>query len=159
MWRLLALENAPGRLVLADGAGHAVRLGIAVGGVLPVEMVALDGARIALAYCGAGHVHMLALGEQADADFRAGLIGLELGGIVEAVLEEALAGGLIGILAGQRLARRLARLAHGNLHGRVAVLGRRALAGHAIRARLDHGDGHTGPLLREQARHSSLLAD
>ena len=156
---LLALEHPPRSLVLADGAGHAMGLGIAVGGVLAAEMVPLDGAGKALSDGGAGDVHMLPGRETGHGDLGTGLIVLKLGGIVETVLEQALAGSVIGVLTGQRLARRLAGFAHRDLDGRVAVLVRRALAGHAVRIRLNHGDGHTGPFLRKQARHSPLLAD
>ena len=134
-------------------------LGIAVGGVLAVEVVALDGAGEALADGGSGYVHALTGRKNAHGKFGAGLVFLKHGGIVHAMLIQALAGRLAGILTGERFSGGLAGRAHRHLQGGVAVLFRKAMASDAVGVGLDHGDGHTGPLLRKQARHSSLLAD
>jgi hypothetical protein len=60
---LLAREHATRILRHADGARHVVRTAVAVRGALRAEVVALDGAGVALADGGALHVHLLADGE------------------------------------------------------------------------------------------------
>ena len=114
MWPdiFLPLNTRPGVWFWPMGAGHAMGLGIAVGGVLAVEVVALDGAGEALADGGSGYVHALTGRKNAHGKFGAGLVFLKHGGIVHAMLIQALAGRLAGILTGERFSRGLAGRAH-----------------------------------------------
>src|SRR5271168_4923583 len=68
----LALEHAPRRLALADGARRAVRQRIAVGFHAARKIVASHGALEALARGGTGHIDDLADAEHVYFDFAAG---------------------------------------------------------------------------------------
>ena len=57
---LLTFENAPGRLVLTDRSGDAMRPRVTVGRVLHMEVVALDGTGKALTDRGTDDINFLA---------------------------------------------------------------------------------------------------
>ena len=156
---LLAFEDLAGVLALAGRTVRTVRYGDAVGGAHAAEIPSLDGPGEALADGHAG-----------DVDFLAGqeVVGRQLGAHVDQIvlgdpefhhvplrLDQSLGevaalglGGVLGLLG-----------AGAQLQGDIAVLFLGALGGDLTAVEAEHGHGHVGSGLVEEAGHPKLSGD
>ncbi len=156
---LLARENA-GRIGAgAHGTGVTVNGTAAVAGGGTALAEALDDAGVALALAGAGHVDLLALGENVGLDHVA---DFQLAAVLEAELLEVLDHAHAGLLQVTRL--RLAELLLGHflvaeLDGLIAFLFLGHLGHDHAGACLDDGDRNDLAGLVEDLRHADLLAN
>src|SRR5262249_17386877 len=141
---------------------HPVRDRVAVRGILPAEVIALDDAGEALADGHALHVDVLADLEQLDAELRADLQVGKLVGLGDAELAQRAAGfhpGL-GEMTGERLAHAAgAALAERDLYGGIAVLLGGLDLGDAVVGDVEHGHRQRIAVVGEDARHADLAAD
>ena len=156
---LLALEDLARVLALAGRAVRAVRYRDAVGGAQAAEVPALHRAGEALADGDAGYVHLLARHEVVGGELGAHVDQVVLGdaeldhvalGLDQRLGEVAALGlgGVLGLLG-----------ARAELEGDVAVLVLGALGGDLAALEAEHGHGHMGPRLVEEAGHAELLGD
>src|SRR5512135_588651 len=148
----LALDHARRVGARADRAGLPVP-GIAVGGRAAAEVVAVHHALESPALGRAGDLHQLARAEDVHLHFRPR--GRRLA--VDAEDAEH---------AGRPVEARLLRVADLGLRRRLRAPGAEAELHPAVAhlhdvagARLDHGDGHRGAVLREHTGHAELAAD
>src|SRR5882757_6084221 len=151
-----ALPHLARALALADGAGPAVRQGVTVTGATAAEVPALLPAGKTLAQAGAADVDGLDAFEHGDLDLGArGEVGALA--VLQAELPQAITGGYASLLvmAGERLVDAAGFfLAHGDLHGAIAVGFHSLDLSDAIGAALDHGDGNGLAAFREHAGHA-----
>ena len=156
----LAREHAARVLRHRDRARHVVRTAVAVRRALRAEVVALDGAGVALTDGRALYVDQLARGEQRHRNGRASLI---LGGDVgfDAEFLEDFTGfdTCLGEVTGFRLghARSFARTER-HLDGAVAVGLLGLDLGHAVVGHVQHRHRDGIAIVREDAHHAHLAA-
>ena len=138
----------------------AVDRAAAVGVALDGRAVALDNALEAVALAGAGHVHVVAGGEDVGGEHVAHLI---LGAVLQGeLLQNLLVLGEAGLFLVADLG--LGKLALRNLlkpqlNGLVAILLGGLLLHHGAGAGLDQGDGHHPAGFIEDLGHADLFAD
>ena len=144
--------------MLPFGPGTAPRMAIMLSSASTLAE-ALDDAGVALALAGAGHVDLLALGENVGLDHVA---DFQLAAVLEAELLEVLDHAHAGLLQVTRL--RLAELLLGHflvaeLDGLIAFLFLGHLGHDHAGACLDDGDRNDLAGLVEDLRHADLLAN
>ena len=155
----VALEDAAGIRGGTHRAGVTVDRAAAVAHRSTLSAVALDGALIAVALAGAGHVHKVALFEGVSLD---DVADVQLGRVLKVELAQVLLGadGCLVQVAHLGLGQlTLGDILVAQLNGRIALFLDSLLLNDRAGTRLDDGDGDHLAVFVEDLRHADFLAD
>src|SRR5512139_140433 len=157
----LARKHATRILGHADGARNIVRTRVAVGGALRLEVVALDGARKALALRHTGDVHLLPGLEQLDRHCGTRLIpGSHVGRHAKFAQQLARVDTRLGEMARFRFVdTAIAAAAIGELHRGITVVFWRAHLRDTVVGHFQHRHRNGRAALGENAGHADLAAN